>query len=572
MIHHMRSSEWKADRSKAPRVAAIAAVFTGAALLAASPGFCDDSIARRFGGGGGGDEELMRQLDDGWTDFSPSTGTRMIHVSTSGDDSNSGLNPSAPVRSLARAYELLRDGQPDWMLLKRGDVWQDQVMPMWRKSGRSESEPMLIAAYGDPAAPRPLIDAGNSTAFQSKDGMIVQNIAIVGLAFQADRPSPDDGGTGMRWLASGGNLLIEDCFFSGFTTNVVIQNVGSDPLRNVRIRRSVIVDSYNAGGHSQGIFCKRVDGLVIEENLLDHNGWREGVEGAHRTIFNHNIYIQNDCSNLVVRDNIICRGSSHGLQARPGGAVRRNVFAGNAIALLVGGGDYPNEGGVVGDVRRNLLLYGSDIATHLPRGHGITLQNIRSATLMNNIVAFDRSEQPYGHAVYFEANRDVGVHNVTMQNNRIVNWRGGIKYNGLTGSQLSGIVIRDNLLQDDDDEKPLVKHADTMDPDHFTYADNIYHTDRSRSSWYEVNRVNYGFTQWVALAEEEGARDLEVDFSDETRSLARYHGLMARPADEVAFYQALRNQRRGAWLQGYTAAQVIRFFEEGFQPANGGSF
>ena len=51
----------------------------------------------------------------------PSPTARIIYVSSSeGNDLNSGLSPSAPVRTLEAGYDLLRDGQPDWMLLKRG--------------------------------------------------------------------------------------------------------------------------------------------------------------------------------------------------------------------------------------------------------------------------------------------------------------------------------------------------------------------------------------------------------------------------------------------------------------------
>ena len=67
-------------------------------------------------------------LEDGWTVFEPATDTRIIYVSSSeGDDSWSGLAPSwdgtdGPKATVPAAIELLEDGQPDWLLFKRGDV------------------------------------------------------------------------------------------------------------------------------------------------------------------------------------------------------------------------------------------------------------------------------------------------------------------------------------------------------------------------------------------------------------------------------------------------------------------
>jgi len=93
------------------------------------------------------------------------------------------------------------------------------------------------------------------------------------------------------------------------------------------IRRSVIVDSYSPAsvGHSQGIFMRFAYYPLIEENIIDHNGWNESVSGAQRTKFNHNVYIQKDCLNPVFRNNITSRASSHGFQMRPGGSATGNL-------------------------------------------------------------------------------------------------------------------------------------------------------------------------------------------------------------------------------------------------------
>lgn len=58
----------------------------------------------------------------GWTVFVPSSDTRTIYVSSStGNDSNNGLSESTPKRTIAAGKSLLRNGYPDWLLLKCGD-------------------------------------------------------------------------------------------------------------------------------------------------------------------------------------------------------------------------------------------------------------------------------------------------------------------------------------------------------------------------------------------------------------------------------------------------------------------
>src|SRR5690606_16339245 len=75
------------------------------------------------------DRRMMAVYQDasGWTVVEPSVDTRTIYVSSSaGDDSNDGLSAATAKRTIHAAKSLLRDGSPDWLLLKRGDTFTDQ--------------------------------------------------------------------------------------------------------------------------------------------------------------------------------------------------------------------------------------------------------------------------------------------------------------------------------------------------------------------------------------------------------------------------------------------------------------
>src|SRR4051812_24053122 len=91
------------------------------------------------------------------------TASRIVYVSSSsGSDSNSGLSSSSPVKSFAKAKSLIRDGKPDQMLLKAGDVFTSGIGP-WKTSGPSASQKQVIGSYGSGA--RPLIKSGTSEGF-----------------------------------------------------------------------------------------------------------------------------------------------------------------------------------------------------------------------------------------------------------------------------------------------------------------------------------------------------------------------------------------------------------------------
>src|SRR5689334_1982670 len=92
----------------------------------------------------------IEMTKDGWINFQPSADSRAIFVADSGDDRNDG-SMEKPVRTARAAQRLARDGYPDWIFFRRGDVFGP--LGEWTKSGRSPKEPMVMTAYGTGARP-----------------------------------------------------------------------------------------------------------------------------------------------------------------------------------------------------------------------------------------------------------------------------------------------------------------------------------------------------------------------------------------------------------------------------------
>ncbi len=476
------------------------------------------------------------------------TDGQMIYVSSSeGSDDNDGLTESTPKKTITAAKELLNDGSPDSLLLKRGDAWVDESLGSWTKSGASESAPMLIASYGQPGAPRPRVTV--DPAFRIFRLIPANNITVRNIDF---------GEAKVQILGFAENIRFEYCYASD---GIGAIQAFDGPVSNITFYRCIIVDSYNAvGGHAQGVFFKGINGILIEECILDHNGWNEDVRGADPTIFNHNIYIQNDCSGSVVRGNILARASSHGVQARSGGDVTDNLCVRNPLSILWSG-RHP------GEITGNVVLDGNDIGD-LGRGFGIQAQNARAevgATVSNNIVANYASAKEGGSAIELIGSIGDGFFNGIAENNIAYDWRRPLRIHGRAELDLSGVIVRNNIFQEfAGTQKPIIQ-MDSFASGHITFSGNTYYSIHEDRYWFDVDG-DLTYDQWVALTGETDSVVEQVQFLDSTRTVETYHESLGKEGTLEAFLTEARKQTIDDWRYEYTAAAVIEYIQEGFTP------
>src|SRR5690606_7049842 len=146
------------------------------------------------------------------TTFDVGADSRVIYVSNDGDDAADGLSPERAVRTITHGASLLRAGQHDFLLLRRGDTWRDEQLGRFM-SGRSPEAPIVIGAYGE-AMERPRVEIG--TWFINSNGDDIANVAIVGIQLVPFRNIPGDPSfsgdspRALRYVGGGGGLLIED--------------------------------------------------------------------------------------------------------------------------------------------------------------------------------------------------------------------------------------------------------------------------------------------------------------------------------------------------------------------------
>ena len=459
----------------------------------------------------------------GWTEFTPSADTRIIYVSSSeGSDVNDGLSEEAPVQTLVAGYSLLRDGFPDWLLLKKGDTWDLESISgsagqQWDKSGRSPSEPMLVSSYGTGA--RPIIQDGEISHYNFDNGAPLQYVSFVDLEFYNARRDPSSplygqpGSVDRAFVLWGpcNNILVEGCRMSWHIETVAIS--GSS---NITVRRNVITDSYEIGGTAaKGFWLDNLTDLLFEENVLDHNGWLAG-EPSDPTPFEHGIYACR-LTRAVFRNNIIANSADEGLKARsdvPGNfrdfTIEGNVFIGGGYGVgldhNVPNADFTHTNGTIRDnvfTEIGQVFVGGDGATI---GNGLTADSLDGGLIEGNICVNTNAD--YSAAINLQFwNTSAGSHrDVTVRNNVVANWSGegivednpGVNFN---------IVIENNI------ESP--------DP---------------------------------------------ADYLDVNRTVGSYcASLNVAPATTDEFLRQARLQRKGFWRSELTAQSVVRYFREGFQ-------
>jgi len=526
---------------------------------------------------------------DGWTVFEKSPDSRVIYVSSSaGSDENPGLSPDAPLKTLEKAMSMLRDGYPDWVLLKRGDVWYESLGRL-SKSGRSIREPIVISSYGE-SPERPLLKLGDQgQGISLGDRPELRNIAIAGLHFYDEKGDPtgpefvadrDKRTVAISWMSHGENFLVENCRFE-YTYGIVGmgsiwmpegQSLPDKGMHNFQVRRCVAEHAWTSSGHCQGIFLNKVHGILLEENVLDHNGYNQQT-GDLPTWFNHNVYITIRCDNVVARGNIIARGSSTGLYCRTNGVMEDNLCIDNTPSLNLGRINEFRPGGVTGRIAGNVVFYSNPRSNrkHTFGGRGLEAGNVNmgGAVIENNILV----DAAHTSGAFKLSPLGIGVHNVVLRNNTVYNWTNCLDWVGTPGASLgkhnlSGIVIRDNLFQVQEargEGELLIRNRDTNDNCGFAWSGNVCWFEPQDAPCVVLGDREITLAEWLR---EPGVEDraAKVRFADPSRNVAGYHGSLGREATLEAFLQEAYKQSRHNWRPEYTAAAVIEYVREGFRP------
>lgn len=557
---------------------------TGNGLLACSNGVDDDGDGLvdwqyDLGCSDSADEsEEAESLsnENGWSTFDPSANTSIIYVSSSqGNDSWDGKCPDTPTSGLCgpkknifAGVNVLRNGFPDWLLLRRGDTWNaaQEFTSNWSLSGESASKPIVIASYGS-STQRPHIIT--DTGFIISSSGLVSNVAMLDLHFT--RANNDVADTqGIFLLGGARSFLIENVLVERYNLNIGTQAWNNLSSQDVSIRRSIIADAFSKStDHVQGGYFSGVDTLLLEDTLWVHNGWSETISGATpANIFRRNIYVQADATNVTVRGIISAQSSSEGIQLRPGGIIEDSLFlknSGNFFGCTPD--DYDNCGwgnpSRSGDVRRNVFLESRNISPNDPRGSGLRIEAVNTR-VYDNIFSHGGSDPATYNVMAIELAHSSS--NVDVYNNIVYDWSRPGQLGSAAISIASDIVahISNNTFQMPM-QGDVVSLQFSTPPTQLSFLNNRYFS--ASSTPFEYEDAHHDFSAWVSHSGETGSSLTQVAFPHPERDISTYMSSLGGTPSLDGFLTQARAQSRWNWRDEYSAQAVNEYIREGFTSA-----
>ena len=502
-------------------------------------------------------------LDDtGFTDLG--TAAQTIYVSQSeGDNANDGLTSGTPKLTLAAGEDLLRDGYADHMLLKRGDTWTNERFTAWDKSGSSVSAKMVIGAYG--TGDRPVVTSPSGNWWYNNAG--VEHLAIVSLEIQGSNGEY----AGINSLVAMNDILLEDLAISGFNDGIILQGeyTGAGGLtrhQDCTVRRCVIYDNYQGStGHSQGIFAKACDGLIIEENFFDRNGWISDRD-TEATIYNHNAYLQYDNGDIIFRKNWSSRASSHAVQQRAGGWQEDNTYYKNPITGAIGWNtnESPHTSGFKCYLRRNITVDSDDITSSLPRGIGHGISNASEGDIADNLVIHVGTDATGTHKGIGGASNNLQW-TATVRRNVVYKWNQGI---GFAGTGYTSFVLTGNEVQSCNDE---VYQSDSgCDADSAALpGDNQFWSALAANARYvTAGTAETNFAGWQSTTGDSTSTEtsLSGSYTDPEKDMDDY-AVSIGLTDAAEMLTYIRLQRKGNWDTQLETSSINAYFRANFDMA-----
>ncbi len=541
---------------------------------------------------------------EGWTILDIKNAEKIIYISSvEGNDATAqiyesrasviGNNPFLPsgaikaFKTIEEAKKIVNNGEATWILFKRGDVFTEGLFSI---SGKSAEKPLVFASYGAKKE-MPLFHINGLSAFRNNTKTL-KYVYVIGLSFYVPTRNPDSaeftgfkegGPTGISLLCLDGRcelntILIEGCVFRFFRGSS-IQRQNDGVVKNIKLRRNLILDNYGHNSHSQGLFTGLVDGFLLEENIFDHNGWyKQQIEKGQSnssegqaTKFNHNTYFQN-AKNVIFKENAFYRTSSIGTKwtANDGEASASNIEIVNnlyydfEVGISIGGNktDAPYRFKNI-TIKENVFnSAGLSRQTNRTLGWNVEINDWDNGVLASNyIVHQNNDEVDNGNGIILKGQN----RNVTIENNKLYNLKNTNYLNlDIDGMQeYENTVIKNNKFFKIDEASKHVFGKIAFPSSGLRLEDNKY---IGKEPSFRVNRKTETLEEWSTTSKEDITNSKEVpDYKDPTRSLERYVTEVLGLTSMDDFYTSLREQNILNWRKEYTTKVINDWIKNGFK-------
>lgn len=536
-----------------------------------------------------------------WTTFAPSANTNIIYVSSNGDDSTGQVyaasqvgsdpfNPTGsikPYATLAVAMNQARDGMPDWVLFKRGDTFYTDTW-IRPRSGQSHSAMSLIGSYG--SGPRPVIipSVEGISMIDSSPGL--SHAAFMDLDFYGERHDPHSSAfTGYSTNMVGGVLMLAG---QGNTnTNILFENnrfrylggafnlqAFKGTFTNVTLRGNSILHSYAHTGHAGGAYMREINGLLLEGNVFDHNGWlKQSLKSdsaqaeGQGTIFNHNLYLD-AVHNTTLRNNAFLRASSIGVKVRSENAAESsnvvfedNLFVEGEVGISFGGNDRSalQKFDTV-SVRDNVFMHiGRARPTNRYLSWAVTFDGLFGGpnVVDGNIFMLQEESNLTGNAFAILAN--IANEQTSITNNVFYNYysdSGTIALYQNTGN--SQITFSGNDIQSPGHGSKLISYASGP----YTFSANRYYSKSALTHWFvdHADSSPVGQSAWAGVSGEVNSQFAQANYPNPNVRLESYVSNKGMGSTYTDFINVMRAQERAGWNANFEPSIINDYIRAGF--------
>jgi hypothetical protein len=319
-------------------------------------------------------------------------------VAPNGSDTNAGTFRS-PFRTIQRAANVVAAGQNVWV---RGGTYVEQID---------------ISADGTAAAPIRFQSAPGERAIIDGEDTLASGFGVL-LRLSGDYVQMRDlevmRSAGMGVLVSGAHDVVSFCYSHHHEENGILLQGSDNIVEDSQVYRNVLVNEYGAswGSYSSGLSAARGScaRAIMRRNHVWEN-WGEGISTYEAT-------------DTLIEDNVAHDNATicYYLSDVTGVTLQRNFGYNDPASYVYEYGD--NNGIILGDE------VGTPVSSDL--------------TIVNNII--------YGcwNNFYFWSGLSHGLVNVTIAANALVNSIGDVATIRIADGPHSNVVIRDNIVQQDD--------------------------------------------------------------------------------------------------------------------------
>jgi hypothetical protein len=414
------------------------------------------------------------------------------------------------------------------------------------------------------------LNTGLNGALEQCNAPLVSNFAIVGIEFRSayvgtgtNPPTGINVVCGKRAV----DWLIEDVVIKNYKFGIVLQGSSGARNQNIAVRRSQILNSgvvalSESENSGSGMYVTYLDGLLLEENFLYHNGWKEpGV----KTTYGHGLYLDNEGNdNFIVRNNIVADSANAGIQLRNGGIASDNLFIGNRVNVFGGGDSWAASPNVHVDVRDNVFLNGVNT-------WATVFENIEAGSFSQNIIAhndvaialyIDAASSDKGKKVKNLHITDNVIYNSGKPGNDVVLF-GGIKS---SGSILENIKFSSNDIQlRNVSPQQVTSLQDGLFVPAISSSNNRFYAPTSQNQWFKVGSAVTDLVGWKSLVGDTSSVALQASYPEPNRNTASYMSSLGYSnTSYVNFIAKLKEQSKDAWKPEFTAGRINDYIRAGF--------